>query len=201
MRAWTGCQRLLRSIAGTACRFNRYDERCRITCRGPRWVRPHPREILRASTFGWDSEGIRLDVALLLAAEDRCPWLADRKELIEAYYGLPVPDLSLYVGFAQPEMFDVPLLTTGLEHLYLTLDPSPDLTRRQLLEILYDHPVTRRAAPVHYDNHSPEAELETAEYNERCKGKTLGIGRVDTLTGLWRPLLPKLTYKCRHESS
>src|SRR3712207_7091552 len=46
--------------------------------------------------------------------------LPDRMELIEAYYGLPVPDLSLYVGFAQPEMFDVPLLTTGLEHLYVT---------------------------------------------------------------------------------
>jgi adenosine tuberculosinyltransferase len=74
-----------------------------------------------------------------------------RAELIEAYYGLPVPDLSLYVGFARPEMFDVPLLTTGLEHLDATLNPSPDLTERQLREILYDHLVTRRAAPVDYD--------------------------------------------------
>jgi adenosine tuberculosinyltransferase len=47
--------------------------------------------------------------------------------LIDAYYGVPVPDRSLYVGFAQPEMYDVPLLTTGLEHLYATLNPSPDL--------------------------------------------------------------------------
>ena len=53
-----------------------------------------------------------------------------RAELIEAYYGLPVPDLSLYVGFAQPEMFDVPLLATGLEHLDTTLNPFPDLTER-----------------------------------------------------------------------
>ena len=113
-----------------------------------------------------------------------------RAELIEAYYGLPVPDLSLYVGFAQPEMFDVPLLTTGLEHLYATLNPSPDLTERQLREILYDHLVTRRAAPVNYDALSPEAQLELAEYTERCKGNTLGIGRIDPLTGLWRPLLP-----------
>jgi len=37
---------------------------------------------------------------------------------------------------------------------------------------------------------SPEAQLELAEYNERCKGDTLGIGRIDVLTGLWRPLLP-----------
>ena len=113
-----------------------------------------------------------------------------RAELIEAYYGVPVPDLSLYVGFAQPELFDVPLLTTGLEHLYATLNPSPDLTERQLREILYDHLVTRRAAPVDYEALSPEAQLELAEYAERCKGDTLGIGRIDPLTGLWRPLLP-----------
>ncbi len=113
-----------------------------------------------------------------------------RAELIEAYYGLPVPDLSLYVGFAQPQMFDVPLLTTGMEHLYVTLNPSPDLTERQLREILYDHLVTRRGPPVDYDALSPEAELELVEYTERCKGSTLGIGRIDPLTGLWRPLLP-----------
>jgi hypothetical protein len=74
-----------------------------------------------------------------------------RAELIGAYKGLPAPDLSLYVGFAQSEMFDVPLLTTGLEYLYATLNPSPHLTERQLREILYDHLVTRRAVPVDYD--------------------------------------------------
>jgi adenosine tuberculosinyltransferase len=113
-----------------------------------------------------------------------------RAELIEAYYGLPVPDLSLYVGFAQPEMFDVPLLTNGLEHLYVTLNPSPDLTERQLREILYDHLVTRRAAPIDYAALSLAAQRHLAEYTERCKGDTLGIGRIDPLTGLWIPLLP-----------
>jgi hypothetical protein len=87
-------------------------------------------------------------------------------------------------------MFDVPLIGTGLEHLYVTLNPSPDLTEIQLREILYDHLVTRRAAPVDYDALSPEAELELAKCNERCMGKTLGVGRVDTLTGLWKPSLP-----------
>ena len=120
--------------------------------------------------------------------EGRAP---GRAELIEAYYGLPVPDLSLYVGFVQPEMFDVPLLTTGLEHLYATLNPSPDLTERQLREILYDHLVTRRAAPVNYEALSPEAQLDLAEYIERRKGDTLVLGRIDPLTGLWRPTLPK----------
>ena len=114
----------------------------------------------------------------------------NRAELIEAYYGLPVPNLGLYVGFAQPEMFDVPLLTTGLEHLYATLNPSPDLTERQLREILYDHLVTRQAPPTDYQTLSPEARLELAEYTERCRGDTLGIGRIEPLTGLWRPSFP-----------
>jgi adenosine tuberculosinyltransferase len=53
----------------------------------------------------------------------------DRAELIEAYYGVPVADLSLYVSFERPEMFDVPLLTTDLEHLYATLNPFPGSQR------------------------------------------------------------------------
>ena len=114
----------------------------------------------------------------------------NREELIEAYYGVPVPDLSLYIGFVQPEMFDVPLLTNGLEHLYATLNPSPDLTREQLREILYDHLVTRRASPVDYESLSIEAQEEIARYNESYRGLTLGIGRIDPVTGLWRPSLP-----------
>jgi hypothetical protein len=51
--------------------------------------------------------------------------------------------------------------------------------------------VTRRAAPVDYGTLSPRAQLELAEYTERCKGKTLGIGHIDPITGMWRPLLPK----------
>ena len=105
-------------------------------------------------------------------------------------YGLPVPDLSLYVGFTQPEMFDVPLLAPVGASGHNS-QPLPDLTERQLREILYDHLVTRRAAPVDYDDLSPEAQLGRAEYAERRKGSTLGIGRIDPLTGLWRPLLPE----------
>lgn len=116
----------------------------------------------------------------------------NREELIEAYYGVPVPDLSFYVGFVQPEMFDVPLLTNGLEHLYATLNPSPDLTQDQFREMLYDHLVTRQAAAVDYGSLSSEAQQEIASYNERHRGSTLGIGHIDPATGLWRPLLPGL---------
>jgi len=115
----------------------------------------------------------------------------NRQELIEAYYGLPLPDLGLYLGFAQPALFDVPLLATGEEDLNATLTPSPNLTERQLREILYDHLVTRRVPEADYDDAlSDEAVVALAEYNERYHGATLGIGRIDPLTGMWTPLLP-----------
>jgi adenosine tuberculosinyltransferase len=114
----------------------------------------------------------------------------DRQDLIEAYYGLAVPDLSLFVGFSQPALFDVPLLTTGQEDLYATLAPSADLTERQLREILYDHLVTRLIADDNYEMLPDEALVTLAAYYKRHRGATLGIGRIDSLTGVWNPLLP-----------
>jgi len=114
----------------------------------------------------------------------------DRRELIEAYYGLDVPDLSIYLGFAQPGVFDVPLVATGLEDLYVTLTPSPDLTEAQLRGILYDHLVTRRTPTPDYRTLSADARAALTEYNERYSGITLGVGRIDPITRLWTPLLP-----------
>ncbi len=112
----------------------------------------------------------------------------DRRALIEAYYGVPVPDLSFYVGFEQPQLFDVPLLATGLEDLYFTLNPTPDLDERQLRGILYDHLVARRTPEIEYETLSEEAKSKLAE---GMKGRgTVGLGRVDPLTGTWRPVLP-----------
>jgi hypothetical protein len=95
-----------------------------------------------------------------------------------------VPELSPYVEFAQPEMFDVPLLTTGLEHLYVTLNPSPDLTERQLREILYrpSRNAASSAGGLRYP--FPRSRARTGRIQRALQGKTLGIGRVDTLTGL-----------------
>lgn len=112
-----------------------------------------------------------------------------REELIEAYYGVAVPDLSLYLGYSQTALFDVPLIMTGDVDLYATLAPSADLTERQLREILYDHLVTRRVTEDDYETFTEEALASLAEYYERYKGVTLGIGRIDPLTGLWNPLL------------
>ena len=115
----------------------------------------------------------------------------DRRELIEYYYGVVLPDLSLYLGFAQPAMFDVPLLATGEEDLYATLTPSPDLTERQLREILYDHLIQRRVPEPDYEALSDDAQAELDRYNRSYQGVTLGVGRINSVTGLWNPLLPK----------
>lgn len=113
-----------------------------------------------------------------------------REQLIESYYGHPVPDLGFYLGFERPEIFDVPLVTTGLENLYFTLTPSPDLDERQLREILYDHLITRQQPPPEYEDLSEEALQRLADYQEAYRGVTVGLGEYDRQTGLWRPLLP-----------
>ena len=115
----------------------------------------------------------------------------NRRELVECYYGVFVPDLSLYLGFAQPALFDVPLLATGEEDLYATLTPSPDLTEKQLREILYDHLILRPMADPDYEALSDKAWAELDQYNNSYQGATLGVGRIDPTTGLWNPLLPE----------
>lgn len=112
-----------------------------------------------------------------------------REQLIEEYYGHQVPDLSLYIGFERPEMFDVPLVATGLENLYFTLNPSPDLSETQLREILYDHFVTRRQPLPDYESLGEEALQQLAHQHEAHRETTVGTGELDRQSGLWRPRL------------
>lgn len=111
--------------------------------------------------------------------------------MIDAYYGVSVPDRSLYVGFAQPEMYEVPLLTTGLEQLYATLNPSPDLSEWQLREILYDHLVTRPGSTGELRCPLSRSAAGIGRVRRALQKRPLGIGRIDPLTGPWRPSLPK----------
>ncbi len=113
----------------------------------------------------------------------------DRATLIEAYYGVPVGDLGFFVGFEQPQLFDVPLLTTGLEDLYYTLNPTPEVDEAQLRAILYDHLVVRRRPEIEYEKLPEKAQRRLVEAN-RSHG-VVGLGRVDPLTGAWRPVLPE----------
>jgi hypothetical protein len=111
-----------------------------------------------------------------------------RTELVWEYYGVEVPDLSLYLSFAQPSVFDVPLIATGQEDLYATMSPSPEVTERQLREILYDHFILRAGGDVDYEALPEESVRRLESYNEAMRERTLGVGTVDPETGLWIPL-------------
>ena len=113
----------------------------------------------------------------------------DRAALVEAYYGARIGDLDLFVGFEQPQLFDVPLVTTGWEDLYFTFNPTPEVDEGQLRAILYDHLVARQAPEAEYEKLPEEAQRELIRTNRRRA--TVGLGRVDPLTGIWRPVLPE----------
>ena len=157
-------------------------------------------EEIMAATAGGDGPLVLLglfadaphETVARLAVElyERDGRVPDRRALIGAYYGVPVPDLSFYVGFEQPQLFDVPLVATGLEDLYYTLNPTPEVGEEQLREILYDHLVTRKTPAVEYEDLPEAAKRRLLEGGGRRA--TVGLGRVDPLTGLWRPVLPRV---------
>jgi adenosine tuberculosinyltransferase len=140
--------------------------------------------------FGLFADGPYQNIAgLAVEAFRKTGEVPDRETLIEAYYGVPVPDLSFFVGFEQPQLFDVPLVATGWEDLYFTLNPTPEVGKDQLREILYDHLVTRRVPEAEYEKLPDEAKSRIID--EIRRAGTVGLGRVDPLTGLWRPVLPE----------
>ena len=61
-----------------------------------------------------------------------------------------------------------------------------------------DHLVTRHMPEVDFDELSDEAQEALAEYYKPCSGVTMGTGRIDPLTGLWKPL-PLAPTEGRHE--
>lgn len=141
--------------------------------------------------FGLFADGSCQNIAgLAVESFQKNRKVPDREALIEAYYGVPVPDLSFYVGFEQPQLFDVPLVVTGREDLYFTLNPTPEVDQNQLREILYDHLVSRRVFEVEYEKLPAEAKSRIIEEGRRPG--TVGLGRVDPLTGLWQPALPEI---------
>ncbi len=68
----------------------------------------------------------------------------DKRTIIQNYYGDDVENISFFIGYDRLAVFDVPLLTSGVEDLYFTILPSLYLDRTQLRMILYDHLYTRR---------------------------------------------------------
>ena len=113
----------------------------------------------------------------------------DRAELIEWYYGEPLPPVSLFITSGKFNVFGMPLLSTDDTSLYFTVAPSPFLTERQLRAILYDHLYSRRssAKSSYSDLTSTEFDRMRAFYQTH-RETTLGVGVVRH--GTWYPVFP-----------
>lgn len=109
----------------------------------------------------------------------------NRRTLVSSYYGEYVEPVSFFIGFDRLSAFDMPLLATGEEDLYFTVNPSLDMTPRQLRQILYDHLYTRRAPEPDYEALSPrDLGWMQAFYKENYE-RTVGIGEL--IGGIWYP--------------
>ncbi len=136
--------------------------------------------------FGFMPENVPSIARMTVELYQRQGRTPTKAELVKHYYGGPITDLDIFVFSDTPHLFDVPLITTGRESLYATLGPSVLMTERQLREILYDHYVLRRTPDVDYEALSPSALQALLDEVEAQRERTVGVGRVDPLTGAWR---------------
>jgi tuberculosinol/isotuberculosinol synthase len=100
----------------------------------------------------------------------------DRETLVELYYGEGVGPVDLFVGFDKFCAFDMPLIATGNEDLYFTVNPSPYMTQSQLRDILYDHLYARRGGEPDYEAMEADDWQRMRAFYRVNQNKTLGIG-------------------------
>jgi tuberculosinol/isotuberculosinol synthase len=111
--------------------------------------------------------------------------IPDKEALVRKYYGADLPPVSLFIGFDKFSVFDMPLLTTGEEHLYFSLSPSPYMTTHQLRAILYDHVYVRPTPEPDYTKLPAEELHWLREYYRHNKDYALGVGKLKF--NLWFP--------------
>lgn len=107
------------------------------------------------------------------AREGKVP---DRETLVKLYYGEDVGPVDLYIGFDKFCTFDMPLIATGNEDLYFTVNPSPYMTRSQLRDILYDHLYARQGGEPDYEAMGPDDWQRMKAFYRLNQSKTLGVG-------------------------
>ena len=110
----------------------------------------------------------------------------DKRTLVKLYYGEPVCPVDLFIGFDKLCVFDMPLVATGNEDLYFTVNPSPYLTEHQLRGILYDHLFTRRGGEPDLEAVGPDGWAWMKGFYQANFERTLGIGRRGP-GGFWYP--------------
>jgi hypothetical protein len=112
--------------------------------------------------------------ALLLAAAHRSG-ARTRDELIRALYGEDVPLISLYLGFAKPEVSPahLPPLLAGQVQCYWTVRPGYTLDEPEFRKLLYDYAFLR---PTWKADKSGRAESALPYKQAWLHGPTLGLG-------------------------
>lgn len=110
----------------------------------------------------------------------------DKHKLVELYYGEYVEPVSLFIGFDKFSAFDMPLIATGNEDLYFTVNPSLFFNKQQLREILFDHLYDRRTEETNYSSMQPKEWTAMEKFYQINKGRTLGVGI--QRDGIWYPL-------------
>jgi len=110
-----------------------------------------------------------------------------RRELIELYYGEPVNDVNIFIGFDKFSAFDMPLLATGQEDLYFTVSPSLYLTQHGLKSILYDHLFARPVGEPEYEKMSEERRQSLRLFYQNHQDHIQGVGEMRD--EVWHPLL------------
>lgn len=118
-----------------------------------------------------------------------------RDQLVEMYYGAPVPPISIFISATKLRVFDVPLLSNGRENLYFTVAPSPYFSQVQLRSILYDHLFARQKETSAYTRMQTSDWESLRQFYHANKTNTLGVGKRLKEWGIWVPLpqvnLPK----------
>jgi adenosine tuberculosinyltransferase len=114
----------------------------------------------------------------------QCGRALSHEEAVVAFYGEPLGEAELYIGFDAPTAFDMPLIDQGNVALYFTVAPSPYLDATALRGVLYDWIHVR---PDHsdYGSMSSDAWDRMRQYYRTHRHAVIGRGvRRD---GIWYP--------------
>lgn len=107
------------------------------------------------------------------------------EEIVEDYYGEYVEPVDIFIGYDKFSAFDMPLIATGMEDLYFTINPTLYMTENQLRELLYDHIYSRRSEEDYPALSEDDWEFMRRFYQANHE-KTLGIGK--QIGNVWYPI-------------
>jgi hypothetical protein len=106
-------------------------------------------------------------------------------EVIQAYYGAQVPQLTIYIGSGRPRIAQLrPPFLTGAEDLYWSVASPIRLTRDDWCRLIFDHLWTRRTHSMR--NYPADRQRELATTLAIQDGQIIGLGTRHAL-GFWMP--------------